>query len=77
MAHMWQMQSPGRALPRDLDEMCAPIRPGERDFLDAVADPWGNPYVLEADGKDVRVRSLGEDRQDGTDDDLAWPEEPK
>jgi general secretion pathway protein G len=75
MAHMWQMQSPSRSLPRGLDDMCAPIRPGERDFLDPVSDPWGNAYVLEADGKDVRVRSFGEDRQEGTDDDLVWPEE--
>jgi general secretion pathway protein G len=74
-AHMWQMQSASKRLPASLDEMCVPIRPGERDFLQPVSDPWGNPYVLEPDGKDVRVRSWGEDMQEGTDDDLVWPEE--
>ena len=71
-AHLWQMQT--KRLPQDLDEMKAPIRPGERDFLHPVPDPWGNAYALEADGKDVRIRSWGEDRQEGTDDDLVWPE---
>ncbi|MCK6460214.1 MAG: prepilin-type N-terminal cleavage/methylation domain-containing protein [Planctomycetes bacterium] len=74
MAHMWQMQGPSKALPGSLDDMSAPIRPGERDFLRPDADPWGNAYVLEGDGGDVRVRSFGEDRQEGTDDDLVWPE---
>jgi len=74
-AHMWQMQSPGRRLPGSLDEMHAPIRPGERDFLKPSPDPWGNAYVLELDGKDVRVTSWGEDRQEGTEDDLVWPGE--
>jgi general secretion pathway protein G len=76
-AHLWQMQGPTKALPRSIDDMCAPIRPGERDFVQPVSDPWGNAYVLEADGKDVSVRSFGEDRQEGTDDDLAWPEDPR
>jgi general secretion pathway protein G len=74
-AHLWEMQT--RRLPQSLDEMAAPIRPGERDFLRPVSDPWGNAYVLEADGNDVRVGSWGEDRQEGTDDDLAWPEEER
>ena len=74
-AHLWQMQGASKRLPRDLAEMCVPIRPGERRFLLPVSDPWGNPYVLEPDGNDVLVRSWGEDLQEGTDDDLVWPEE--
>ncbi|HEX5138215.1 MAG TPA: prepilin-type N-terminal cleavage/methylation domain-containing protein [Planctomycetota bacterium] len=73
-AHMWEMQSPGRRLPQSLEEMHAPIQPGERDYLRPSQDPWGNAYVLEHDGKDVRVTSWGEDRQEGTEDDLVWPE---
>jgi general secretion pathway protein G len=74
MAHVWQMQGPSKALPRSLDEMCAPLQPGDPDFLQPSTDPWGSAYVLELDGRDIRVRSLGEDRQEGTDDDIAWPE---
>jgi general secretion pathway protein G len=74
-AHLWQMQSESKRLPRDLDEMCVPLRPGERRFLMPVSDPWGNPYVLAPVGSDVQVRSWGEDLEEGTDDDLVWPEE--
>jgi len=72
-AHMWEMQSSTRRLPQSLEDMRAPLRPGERDFLTPALDPWGDPYVLELDGKDVRVTSWGEDRQEGTEDDLVWP----
>lgn len=77
MAHMWEMQSASKRLPQSLDDLCAPLRPGGRNFLQPVTDPWGNAYVLEPDGKDVIVRSWGEDRQEGTDDDLVWPEEER
>ncbi len=71
-AHLWQMQK--QKLPGSLEDMTAPIRPGERGFTDLVPDPWGNAYVLERDGADVRVSSWGPDGQDGTEDDLVWPE---
>jgi len=74
-AHLWQMQGPNHALPRSLDEMRVPLRPGERNFIELVPDPWGSAYVLEPDGRDIRIRSWGEDRQEGTEDDLVWVEE--
>jgi len=75
VAHLWQMQSDSKRLPQSLDEMEAPIRPGGREFLRPVTDPWGNPYVIEPDGSDIRVRSWGEDRQERTDDDLVYVDE--
>ncbi len=72
-AHLWQMQK--QKLPESLDEMTAPLRPGERGFTDLVRDPWGNAYVLERDRNDVSIRSWGEDGRGNTDDDIVWPED--
>jgi hypothetical protein len=74
-AHLWEMQT--KKLPGSIEDMAAPVRPGERDFVRPVPDPWGNAYVLEADGRDVRIRSWGEDREEGTDDDLVWVEDER
>ena len=35
-----------------------------------VVDPWGEAYRLEVKGRTITVRSSGEDRREGTDDDL-------
>jgi len=72
-AHLWQMQK--RRLPESLEEMAAPMRPGERKFMRLETDPWGNPYALERDGTDIRISSRGEDGLEGTDDDAFWPED--
>ena len=61
----------------------SPLRWGYEAALGPAAgpgfgvDPWGNAYVLERDGADVRVSSCGPDGQDGTDDDIVWPEEER
>jgi general secretion pathway protein G len=73
--HLWRMQT--QRLPESLADMAAPVRPGERDFVQLTPDPWGNAYALEREGADVRVRSCGEDGLEGTDDDLLWPEEAR
>lgn len=74
-AMMWKTIN--KKLPESLDEMQAPLRPGEPDFIEVVEDPWGNAYVLERDGRSLRVYSLGPDGQEGTDDDIVYPEEKK
>lgn len=71
MARVWRILF--RRLPESLEEMQAPLRPGEAAFAEVVDDPWGNRYVLERDGEDVRVRSLGPDGRPGTDDDIVYP----
>jgi general secretion pathway protein G len=73
LAHLWRMEK--KRLPSSLEEMEAPLEAGEPAFTRLARDPWGNAYALERDGPDIRVRSFGEDGQDGTDDDLLWPEE--
>jgi hypothetical protein len=35
-------------------------------------DPWGMPYQLECDKDQVRVFSMGPDKQAGTGDDISW-----
>jgi general secretion pathway protein G len=76
-ALQWRTMSDSKKLPESLDEMATPLRPGEPDFVEIVDDPWGHKYVLERDGNTIRVRSFGPDGQDGTDDDIMYPEEKK
>lgn len=73
----WRMMSTGKKFPESLEEMEGPIRPGEQDFTKIVDDPWGNKYVLVKDGNTIRVISWGRDGQEGTDDDVMYPEEKK
>jgi len=63
--------------PSRLEEMEAPLRAGEPAFIEAVDDPWGNPYLLERDGADMRVRCVGPDGQAHTEDDIVYPEEAR
>lgn len=72
-AMIWKMIH--RKPPNSLDEMVAPLRPGdEEDFLEAVPnDPWDHPYVLEVNAKELRVRSFGPDGKKGTEDDVVYP----
>lgn len=72
MARMWRTVF--RRVPESLEEMQAPLRPGEEAFAEVVEDPWGSRYVLERVGDDVRVLSLGPDGRRGTGDDIAYPE---
>jgi general secretion pathway protein G len=75
-AKTWRMIQ--KKWPESLEDMEAPLEPGDKDnFLEVVDDPWGNKYVLEKDGERVRVVSWGPDAQEGTDDDIMYPEEKK
>ncbi len=71
----WRTMSDGKKLPESLEEMEQPIRPGEPDFTKIVDDPWGNKYVLEKEGNKIRILCWGPDGQEGTDDDIMYPEE--
>ena len=55
--------------------MEAPLRPGEDDYARAEDDPWGNPYTLEINGDKLKVWCWGPDGQEGTEDDLSYPDE--
>jgi len=67
-----------KKLPESLEDMEAPLRPGDTvNFIEVVEDPWGNAYVLERDGKSIKVVSWGPDGQEGTDDDIQYPTEKK
>ncbi len=74
-AHYWKLRK--KKFPASLEEMETPIEPDKDDspFIRIQQDPWGNDYILEPDGKDVRVVSWGEDGQDGTSDDIMYPKE--
>ncbi|MHC4549683.1 MAG: prepilin-type N-terminal cleavage/methylation domain-containing protein [Planctomycetota bacterium] len=72
-AKTWRMIK--KKYPDSLEEMEAPLRPGEDDFIRVEDDPWGNPYVLEREGNKIRVYCWGPDGQEGTEDDLMYPKE--
>jgi len=64
--------------PGSLDDLTEPLRPGtDSPFPRIEEDPWGNRYVLEGAGKDMRVRSFGPDGLEATEDDIVWPPEEK
>ena len=64
-----------KSYPASLEEMEAPLRPGEPNYIKAEEDPWGNPYTLETDGRQIRVWSFGPDGSEGTEDDIVYPAE--
>jgi general secretion pathway protein G len=71
-AKMWKTIN--KKFPDSLEEMEAPLRAGETEnYLRVEDDPWGNPYVLERDGRRIRVVSWGPDGEEGTEDDLMYP----
>lgn len=70
-AKTWRMIK--KEYPNDLTDMEAPLKPGEENFIRVDDDPWGNPYVLEVEGRRVWVRCWGPDGDEGTEDDLVYP----
>lgn len=61
--------------PDSLEDMEGPLQPGQTEnYLEVVDDPWGNKYVLEKDSGKIRILSFGPDGQEGTDDDIMYPE---
>jgi general secretion pathway protein G len=64
--------------PDSLEDMEAPLDSGSKDpFTEVIEDPWGNKYVLYKEGSSVRVMSWGPDGQEGTEDDITYPEEKR
>jgi hypothetical protein len=70
-AHFWELYK--KKLPDSLKEMEAPLKAGEPDFIKIEPDPWGSEYVLEREGRRIRVRSPGPDKTLHTSDDVVYP----
>jgi general secretion pathway protein G len=66
-----------KRVPQDLTELEEPItRSGDEPFMQPEDDPWGVPYYIEPlGGKKFRICSAGPDSEQGTDDDICYPEE--
>ena len=64
-------------VPDTLDELDVPLsKGGEDSFLPPEVDPWGTPYYIEKLGRrKFRVCSSGPDQDEGTDDDICYPED--
>ncbi len=75
-AMMWKMVQ--KKLPESLEDMEAPLETGSPDnFIEVIDDPWGHKYLLEKEGTKIRIVSWGPDGQEGTEDDIMYPEEKK
>ena len=64
-----------RKLPTSLDQLTEEDpRTGEPLMEQIPDDPWGHPYEFKMLGnKKFQIVSVGEDGQEGTDDDVLWP----
>ena len=64
-----------RKLPSSLDQLTEEDpRTGEPLMESIPNDPWGHPYEFKILGnKKFQIVSVGEDGQEGTDDDVIWP----
>jgi len=74
-AHFWKLKK--KRFPATLRDMESPLDPDKDDspFIPKIQeDPWGNDYMLEQVGKDIRIISWGPDGQEGTEDDIIYPE---
>jgi general secretion pathway protein G len=65
-----------RTLPATLEDLTAPNPDTGMPWMDSVPlDPWGGPYeyrVLDAGRREYVIRSGGDDRTSGTDDDVEF-----
>ena len=60
---------------RELSELEEPLSDTDDEaYMPLQQDPWGHDYWLESDGRKRRVCSAGPDGQEGTPDDLCYPE---
>ncbi|MHC5010078.1 MAG: type II secretion system protein GspG [Planctomycetota bacterium] len=66
-----------RKVPSSLDTLLEEDpKTGEAYMEDIPDDPWGNPYALKPlGGRKYQIISYGQDGQEGTEDDIKWPEE--
>jgi general secretion pathway protein G len=74
---MYKMEN--KKLPDSLDTLTQTTDGSQDAYLDKVPkDPWDNEYEYRAEGnKKYQLRSLGEDGQPDTEDDIWWPEKDK
>ncbi len=66
-----------RKMPSSLEVLAEEDPKTGEPFIDSVPmDPWGNAYQLRLEGgKKYKILSMGEDAQEGTEDDIAFPKE--
>jgi hypothetical protein len=76
----WALKSSDKACPDSLLEVAKAVGKGEHDLV----DPWGTPYTmfcgesLPPGAKGLAVLSFGEDKKQGTPDDVkSWAPAPK
>ena len=69
----WTIHNPGKSCPQSIDELTKEV-----DFKSAN-DPWGNPYImlcgdsLPPGARGIAIQSYGEDKKQGTPDDIkSW-----
>ena len=67
-----------RRLPESLDELLeADPQTGESYIQEVPLDPWGNSYelrILDRTGNKFEIVSFGPDMEEGTEDDIVFPE---
>jgi len=73
--HTW-MTLTKKGVPQDLTELEESItRAGDEPFMVNEDDPWGTPYYIEPQGRrKFVICSAGPDQDEGTDDDICYPE---
>jgi len=66
-----------KGVPSDLSELEESItRGGDEPFMVVEDDPWGVPYYIDQLGRrKFRICSNGPDQEEGTDDDICYPED--
>jgi len=64
-----------RKLPTSLDQLTEEDPKTGDSWMEKIPDdPWGNPYEFKIlSNKKYQIISVGEDGQEGTDDDVVWP----
>lgn len=61
-------------LPASLEDLTTAPPDSAYPFMQTIPqDPWGNAFEYERLDGTFRLRSLGEDGEPGTDDDIVWP----
>ncbi len=64
-----------RKMPNTLDALTEEDPQTGEPLIEKIPnDPWGNPYQYHLEGaKKYKIVSMGEDGQEGTQDDITWP----
>ena len=64
-----------KSYPSTLEEMEEPLKAGDEPYQRIDEDPWGNDYYMERTGTKIKIWSWGPDGQEGTEDDISYPED--